>query len=218
MSFPKRSLGVLVYDGFETLDVFGPLQMFGTLADHFAICMVSERSGQVTSRHGQVLGIDHSFEDDQSYDLLLVPGGPGTWDEIDNTRLLNWLKHVSPKAECVMSVCTGAAFLAKTGLLDGRRATTNKMNFDWVAQFGPKVSWQGRARWVADGAYFTSSGVTAGMDMSLAVIEHLLGATLAEHSATHSEYVRQTDPDNDPFAVHFGVAHDEEGSRSLSVS
>ncbi|MGC1494507.1 MAG: DJ-1/PfpI family protein [Sulfitobacter sp.] len=202
---PVRSLGAVVFNGFETLDLFGPLQMFGTLADHFSISIVAENAGQVTSRHGQKIAVDHAFSDHHAYDLLLVPGGPGTWDQIDNPGFLKWLQRAAPKSELVMSVCTGAAFLAKAGLLDGRQATTNKLNFDWVAQFGPKVDWQGRARWVADGCYFTSSGVTAGMDMSLAVIEHLVGAERADHAATHSEYERQRDPGNDPFAIHFGI-------------
>ncbi|MDO6590608.1 DJ-1/PfpI family protein [Loktanella sp. D2R18] len=201
-----RSIGAVVFDGFETLDLFGPLQMFGTLADHFGISIVAEQHGLVTSRHGQKLSVEHAFDDCQSYDLILVPGGPGTWDQIDNNRLLNWLQDMAPKSEHVLSVCTGAAFLAKAGLLDGRAATTNKLNFDWVTQFGPNVDWQGRARWVEDGAYFTSSGVSAGMDMSLAVIEHLLGAEQADFSATHSEYERQRDPKNDPFALQFGIA------------
>jgi transcriptional regulator GlxA family with amidase domain len=200
-----RTLGAVVFNGFETLDLFGSIQMFGTLADKFRISIVAEQRGTVVSRHGQKIAVDHGFADDRPYDLLLVPGGPGTWDQIGNETLLRWLQRAAPKSEVVMSVCTGAAFLAKAGLLDGRKATTNKMNFEWVARFGPDVDWQGRARWVEDGGFFTSSGVSAGMDMSLAVIEHLLGAERADHSAVHSEYQRQRDPGNDPFAVHFGV-------------
>lgn len=202
---PIRTLGAVVFNGFETLDLFGPLQMFGTLADRFNISIIAEQAGQVTSRHGQKIEVDHTFDENRLYDLLLVPGGPGTWDQINNTHFLNWLQRTAPKSELVMSVCTGAAFLAKAGLLDGRCATTNKLNFEWVAQFGPKVDWQGHARWVEDERYFTSSGVTAGMDMSLAAIEYLIGVEQADHSATHSEYERQRDPGNDPFAIHFGI-------------
>lgn len=200
-----RSLGAFVFDGFETLDLFGPLQMFGTLANRFAISIVADQAGQVTSRHGQKIAVDHTFDDDVAYDLVLLPGGPGTWDQINNERLLAWLRAATSRAEIVMSVCTGAAFLAKAGLLDGKAATTNKLNFDWVTQFGPGVDWKGRARWVHDGNVFTSSGVSAGMDMSLAVIEYLLGAEAADGSAVHSEYERQRDASNDPFALHFGV-------------
>ncbi|MGB0506391.1 MAG: DJ-1/PfpI family protein [Pikeienuella sp.] len=202
----KRSLAAVVYPEFETLDLFGPLQMFGTIKDAFNISIVAENSAPVSSRHGQKISVDHRFADNHHYDLMLIPGGPGTVAELNNPLFLNWLRRAADRAEVVMSVCTGSALLAKAGLLDGKSATTNKMNFDWVAQFGPAVNWQGKARWVEDGKFVTSSGVSAGMDMSLAVIEHLLGAKATNRSATISEYERETDPSNDPFAVHFGVA------------
>lgn len=200
-----RTIGVLIYEKFETLDVFGPIQMFGSALEKFQITTVAETCRQVTSRHGQSVKVDHTFADNLDYDLILVPGGPGTWNEIDNAKVLDWIRLASTKAEVVMSVCTGAALLAKAGVLENRAATTNKMEFDWVTQFGNNVDWQGRARWVGDGKLFTSSGVSAGMDMSLAVIEHLWDAQTAEESATHAEYVRQRDPDDDPFALHFDV-------------
>jgi putative intracellular protease/amidase len=196
-----KTIGALVFPGFETLDLFGPIQMFGSVKNAFQTVIVSEHSGDVTSRHGQSIAVDHTFDENPEYDLLLIPGGPGTWDQIANPRLLDWLKHSAETAQTVMSVCTGAAFLANAGLLTGKSATTNKLNFDWVAQFGDGVAWQRRARWVHDGKFVTSSGVTAGMDMSLAVIEQLVDGDAAEASSTHSEYVRQRDPDNDPFAL-----------------
>jgi len=200
-----KTIGALLFPGFETLDLFGPVQMFGSVKNAFRFSMVAEHSKNVLSRHGQSIVVDYTFDDDQSFDLLLVPGGPGTWNQIDNPRLLKWITKASQKAEIVMSVCTGAAFLANAGLLNGKSATTNKMNFDWVTKFGEDVAWQGRARWVGDGKFFTSSGVTAGMDMSLAVIEQLMDADAADGAAIHSEYVRQRDPENDPFAVHFNI-------------
>ena len=201
-----RTIGFLLYPEFETLDLFGPVQMFGAVKDAFQFHMVAETSAPVRSRHGQVVQVDHTFEDGHVYDLILVPGGPGTWAEIDNPAVLDWISSVSSTAQIVMSVCTGAALLAKAGVLDGRAATTNKMNFDWVAQHGTDVAWQGRARWVVDGKFHTSSGVTAGMDMSLAVVDHLLGTQAGEASANHSEYLRNRDPKDDPFAIHFDVS------------
>lgn len=200
-----RSIGALIFPGFETLDLFGSIQMFGSVKNAFHISTVAEHAEPVVSRHGQSIAVDHTFDDAQHHDLILIPGGPGTWDQIDNRHLLEWIKRASERAEIVMSVCTGAAFLANAGLLGGRSATTNKLNFDWVTNFGENVAWQGRARWVEDGKFFTSSGVTAGMDMSLAVIEHVLGADAADGAAIHSEHVRQRDPDDDPFALHFNV-------------
>lgn len=200
-----RSLAAVVYPEFETLDLFGPVEMFGAVGDPFDISVVAEHSAPVRSRHGQQIVVDDTFANDRSYDLLLIPGGPGTVAELNNPAFLDWISRAAGRAEIVMSVCTGSALLARAGLLDGRAATTNKMNFEWVAQFGPAVNWKGKARWVEDGKFVTSSGVSAGMDMSLAVIERLLGAATADRAANIAEYERQTDPANDPFAVHFGV-------------
>jgi transcriptional regulator GlxA family with amidase domain len=100
-----------------------------------------------------------------------------------------------------MSVCSGSAILAKAGLLDGRRATSNKRYFSLAEGAGPKVQWVRRARWVDDGNRVTSSGVSAGIDMSLAVIERLYGAKTAESLADGTEYQWHRDADNDPFAL-----------------
>jgi transcriptional regulator GlxA family with amidase domain len=102
-------------------------------------------------------------------------------------------------------VCTGTALLARPGLLDGRRATTNKAVFQWVADQGPKVEWIRAARWVEDGHFFTSSGVSAGMDMSLAVIAKLVGQDMADALATGAEYDWHRDASWDPFAKVHGL-------------
>ena len=107
------------------------------------------------------------------FDLILVPGGIGTRREVDNPRLLEWLNQRAAAAILVTSVCTGAALLARAGLLDGKRATTNKRAFAWVASQGPEVNWIKQARWVEDGKFATSSGVSAGIDMALALIARL---------------------------------------------
>jgi transcriptional regulator GlxA family with amidase domain len=98
------------------------------------------------------------------------------------------------------TVCTGSALLARTGLLDGRPATSNKLAWDWVVQQGPRVRWQRRARWVDDGNVLTSSGVSAGIDMALSLVERLNGREMAITSARNMEYVWNLDPANDPFA------------------
>ncbi|MEM9061825.1 MAG: DJ-1/PfpI family protein [Pseudomonadota bacterium] len=197
---PQRSLAALIFNGFETLDLFGPLEMFGTLEDRFAITLVAETAGSVVSRHGQSVVPDATFSDDERYDMLLIPGGRGT--PIENARPLvdGWLAEQSATAELVLSVCTGSGLLARNGLLDGHRATTNKMAFDWVAGFGPNVEWVPKARWVEDGKFFTSSGVSAGMDMALAVIERTVDRTAAERVAKITEYDWHDDADWDPFS------------------
>ena len=85
--------------------------------------------------------------------------------------------------------------------LDGRRATTNKRAFDWVATMGPATDWQASARWVEDGKFFTSSGISAGIDMALGIISQLHGAEAATEAANRAEYIANSDPDNDPFGI-----------------
>ena len=200
-----RTLAAVVFDGFETLDMFGPLEFFGMLDEEFEITMVGEKSGLVTCSSGQKISVDQTFSESSSYDLVLVPGGGGTRVQVENEALLTWLRDASESAELVMSVCTGSGLLAKSGVLDGRRATTNKRAFEWTAQFGPNVDWVGKARWVEDGKFFTSSGVSAGMDMTLAAIAHLIDEKAALNVEMWAEYTWHKDSTVDPFAVEHGV-------------
>jgi transcriptional regulator GlxA family with amidase domain len=200
----RLSIGVVLFPDFELLDVFGPLQMLGLLPEHFEICMTAQNGGIVTSRQGPKSVADYDFNGGQ-FDVLLVPGGMGTRQQVDNPVLLDWLNNQSAGAQYVTSVCTGSAVLARAGLLDGLRATTNKKAFDWVVTQGDKVNWQKQARWVEDGKFFTASGVSAGIDMSLALIARLLGQETAEQTAGWAEYEWHQDPDRDPFAKLHGL-------------
>ena len=204
----KRTLGVVLFEGFELLDVFGPLEMFGLAADHFEIRLIGERGGVVASRQGPKSVCDDSFQSAPAIDVLLVPGGIGTRREVNNPFLLDWLKKRSQQAELVASVCTGSALLAKAGVLNGLRATTNKLAFGWATSQSEKVQWQKQARWVEDGKFFTSSGVSAGIDMSLAVIAKLISQQAAEQAANFAEYDWHRDADWDPFAALHGLVGD----------
>ena len=202
----KRTLGVVLFEGFELLDVFGPLEMFGLAADHFEIRLISQTGGVVASRQGPKSVSDDSFNTAPAIDVLLVPGGIGTRREVNNPVLLDWLNERSQQAELVASVCTGSALLAKAGVLDGLRATSNKLAFAWAASQSEKVQWQQQARWVEDGKVFSSSGVSAGIDMALAVIAKLVSQQAAEDTATFAEYSWQRDANCDPFASVVGVS------------
>jgi transcriptional regulator GlxA family with amidase domain len=201
---PKR-LGGLLFPGFELLDFFGPLEMFGNLADLVEVVTVAEKAGPVRSWQGPSAVAEHSMVDCPPLDLLLIPGGFGTRTEVENAAVLDWLKQRASQAEAVMSVCTGSALLARSGLLDGRRATTNKMFFHEVAAVGPKVDWVREARWVEDGKFVTSSGVSAGIDMALAVIAKVIGPEASEQLAIGTEYDWHRDSSWDPFAKVHGL-------------
>ncbi len=195
-----RTLGILLYPRFELLDVFGPAEMFGNLGERIKIVMVAAKAGPVKSAQGPTVVADYGFDDCPALDLLMVPGGFGTLAELKNDALLDWLRARAEKAEIVMSVCSGSALLAKAGLLDGRRATSNKQYFGMAVAQGPQVEWVKQARWVDDGNRVTSSGVSAGIDMAVHVIERLYGASIAERVCDGTEYQWHRDADSDPFA------------------
>ena len=194
----RRSVGIVLFEGFELLDVFGPAEMFGVLPEQFSVQMLAADDGLVASHPGPRVAVDARLAD-ASPEILLVPGGIGTRREAVEPALLDHLRRLAGSAEWVLSVCTGAGLLAAAGLLDGRRATSNKRAFEWVRSVGPRVDWQPKARWVEDGKFVTSGGVAAGIDMSLAVIARLTSPETAEQVAFGTEYDWHRQADWDPF-------------------
>jgi transcriptional regulator GlxA family with amidase domain len=164
------------------------------------VTTVALEAGPVPSAQGPRGVAEHDVGNCPRLDVLLVPGGMGTRREVDNARLVRWIGAAADVAEVVASVCTGAALLARAGVLDDRRATTNKRAFDWVVTQGPRVEWVRKARWVVDGKFVTSSGVSAGIDMALALVGSMVDPETADTLAHMIEYTRHTDPDDDPFA------------------
>jgi transcriptional regulator GlxA family with amidase domain len=185
------------------LDLFGPLEAFGhlTRSGKCGIITVAQRAGAVASAQGPKGVADYDFANCPDVQMVLVPGGIGTRREVENGTLIDFLRTCSTQAELLMSVCTGAGLLARAGLLDGRRATTNKQAFDWPVSQGPRVNWIRQARWVKDGKFVTSSGISAGIDMALAVIGERYGQGTAEAIAVAMEYEWHRDADWDPFAT-----------------
>ncbi|MDR2175399.1 MAG: DJ-1/PfpI family protein [Synergistaceae bacterium] len=191
---------VLLFDGFETLDAMGPVEVFGRLPEHYRIVCRSIAGGTVTSSQG-VAFVTAPFPAGAPGRVLLIPGGMGTRSLVRDAEFLAALKRLCESAEYVLTVCTGSALLAKTGMLDGRRATTNKAAFGWASSQGEQVRWEKRARWVADGKYRTSSGVAAGIDMTLGFLEERHGRNTALEAAKQIEYLWNGDRENDPFAA-----------------
>ncbi len=205
----KLRLGAVLYPGFEMLDMFGPLEMFSLLGpDVVEICMLAESREPVPSAMGMDLTsgpkvtVDVTFSEISHLDILLVPGGFGTFPQLENDALKTFLREHGAATSYVCSVCTGSLLLARAGLLDGLKATTNKQFFGLSELESADVDWQPEARWVEDGKYFTSSGVSAGMDMALALIAKLLGDEAAEAAANSAEYSWHRDANTDPFSKH----------------
>src|SRR5580698_10885243 len=119
MASSPRTLGVLLFEGFELLDVFGPCEAYGIrdLDGAFRIAMVAEKAGPIASAQGPRAVAEFGFDDCPRLDLMLVPGGIGTRREVYRTSTVLWLRDRAAQAELVTSVCTGAALLASAGLL-----------------------------------------------------------------------------------------------------
>ena len=139
-------------------------------------------------------------EDINSQGVLLIPGGSGTRTLVGDDQWTGQLASLAARSPQVMTVCTGSALLAAAGVLDGRRATSNDLAFDWVVSTGERVDWIKDARWVVDGKFRTSSGISAGIDMALAFVEEACGSEAADKASMQMEYIRNRDSGYDPFA------------------
>lgn len=188
---------IILFPDFETLDVFGPVEVFGKV-ENYAIGYYSQQGGIITNKDG-IRVETQKIDNIKTNDVLFIPGGGGTRKEVDNIEFLNQIKSLAEKSRYILTVCTGSALLARTGLLDGKNATSNKRAFDWVKSNSDKVNWIQQARWVVDGKYYTSSGVSAGIDMALGFVSDLKGKEIGEEIAFRIEYNWQRDKDHDDF-------------------
>jgi transcriptional regulator GlxA family with amidase domain len=150
------------------------------------------------SKFGQSIVPTHTFENAPDLDVLIIPGGHGTREELG--PLLDWLRKVYPSLKYIFTICTGSWLTARAGILDGKRATSNKAAFAEAAKTWTNVKWVKQARWVVDGNIWTTSGVSAGIDGMLALIGETYGEETAEKITNVMEYERHRDPSWDPFA------------------
>ncbi len=201
----QRRVSVVLFEGFELLDVFGPVELLSGAPGLFAIEYLAPQAGPVRSSQGIEVLAPTGYDDAAQADIILVPGGPGTRVLVGQGRFLRWLAGFGGSAQIVTSVCTGSAVLAAAGLLDGYRATSNKRAFRWVVTQGAEVEWVPEARWVEDRNRWTSSGVAAGMDMTAALIRRLCGSEVATALAAAAELEIHDDPAWDPFARLHGL-------------
>ena len=211
---PPRRYAVLLFDGFQALDAFGPLDVLNLLsrdadlqlslavvaAEHRPIPTRAPGSGLTTE---QRVMPTHSFSDAPGdIEVLLVPGGQGTRNTEATKREVDFIRTRFPSLRALLTVCTGAALAARAGVLKDVKATTNKLAFNWVTkQSGAEdVQWVRNARWVHDGKVWSSSGISAGMDMFYAFVATTYGENVAANLARTAEYTRNTDSTNDPFS------------------
>lgn len=178
---------ILLFDKLAAQDAVGPYEVFRCVPGwdvHFA----GLRTGEVRSEGGLGLVVDQTLDQATEADLVLVPGGIGSDDLLENETVLSWLREIDAVTKWTTSVCTGALLLGAAGLLEGKRATTNWLALEDLRKYGADPI---GGRWVEDGKTITAAGVTAGIDMALHLVGREAGPQVAEAVQLGIEY----DPD-----------------------
>lgn len=192
------NVAILLFDGVEELDFCGPYEVFQAASSQaadvhenghhpFTVFTVAEKDQLIRASFGIRVQPDYTFDTAPRIDLLIVPGG-NTAPQLENQPLLDWLARATSQARINSSVCTGAFLLGKLGLLDGHAATTHWSTVERLAARHPNVNVKADVRWVDEGTIITSAGISAGIDMSLHLVERLLGRAIAEAAARYMEY------------------------------
>ncbi|CAG7556675.1 unnamed protein product [Fusarium equiseti] len=212
-----RNVGVVLFQAFDMIDVFGPLdplQLLSLGAQQLNLHLIAETLDPVTtapvamnkfnSSFFPAIPPTNTFDDDLDLDLLIVPGGPGARNP-NLQAVTGYIAKMYPKVKVLMTICTGAGVAARAGVLDGHMATTNKNAWAIMKEMGPKVNWVSPARYVIDGKVWSSSGVTSGLDLIFAFISTFWGNERSELIASIVEHVPRNATD-DPFSKHFDIA------------
>jgi putative intracellular protease/amidase/YHS domain-containing protein len=189
--FPKpkvdiKTAGILLYDGYTTMDAMGPYQVLSEMMG-VKVFFVGRKKGLIANMNGMKVQCDTSIAEVRQLDILVIPGGfKETYNATKDMELLGWIKSIDSTTKYTASVCTGAWILAATGLLKDKEATTHWYGKKILAdEFGAKVQ---DKRFVQSGKYWTSAGVTAGMDMSLALVNEITGEKYTKAVMLDLEY------------------------------
>lgn len=181
------NVGILIFNQVEVLDFAGPFEVFS-----YASCIVktiAETKDLITAINGLKVQPDYDFNDAPHFDIIVVPGGYGAEKiEIYNAAVINWIKDRANNVEIMSSVCTGALLLAESGMLNGKQATTHWMDIDRLEKEYPEVIVVRNAKFVDEGSIITSGGISAGINMSIYLVEKLMGKETAKSVARGMEY------------------------------
>ncbi|MCU0703467.1 MAG: DJ-1/PfpI family protein [Fimbriiglobus sp.] len=191
-------VGILIFMDVEVLDFCGPFEVFSvtrlteprnrTDAGPFEVNLVAETLAAVTTTGGMRVLPDHDFATCPPLDVLVVPGGWGTREQVGNPAVVEWVKRQAAGARWVTSVCTGSFVLAQAGVLTGKPATTHWQSLDRMASAFPDVSVDRERQVVEAGNVLTSAGISAGIDLALMLVAKLHGETVARATAKYMEY------------------------------
>ncbi|MGW8886534.1 DJ-1/PfpI family protein [Streptomyces sp. NPDC055749] len=178
-------IAIVLFDRFTALDAVGPYEVLSRTPGAETV-FVAERTGPVRNDSGSLsLVADRTLADVPSPDVVIVPGGPGQSEQMENEALLGWLRSADATSTWTTSVCTGSLLLAAAGLLTGRRATSHWLALDFLKGYGVEPTGE---RVVTDGKYVTAAGVSSGIDMGLTLVGRIAGDEHAQAVQLLTEY------------------------------
>lgn len=178
-------IAILLFDRMTALDAIGPYEVL-RFAKDAEVVFTGKKAGEIRAGGGTLgLVVDRPLADVPSADIVLVPGGPGQVDLMSDEEVHEWLRQVDATSSWTASVCTGSLVLAAAGLLNGRQATSHWLALDQLPSFGVVPT---ERRVVFDGKYVTAAGVSAGIDMALALANRIAGDTAAQAIQLGLEY------------------------------
>ena len=188
-----KHIGILVFSEVEELDAIGPWEVLSYWTqthpeDGYVVSLLSRAGGLVQCAKGLTVQAHHSYADVPALDVLVYPGGRGTRAHLTDVAQLDWVRRQYENVPLLTSVCTGSLVYAAAGLLSNRPATTHWGALDELAQLDPTIDVQPSARFVDDGDIVTSSGVSAGIDMALHLVDRLAGTERAREVRRGIQY------------------------------
>ncbi len=189
------NVGIYIYPEAEVLDFSGPFEVFSTasrLSDPrnlFSVCLIAEKEEPVPARGGFCVHPHYTINNHPSLDLLITAGGIHT-GELEKPHVIRWIKETAASTTITASVCTGAFLLAEAGLLEGLDVTTHWEDIPDLRAGYPALNVLESKRWIDNGGIVTSAGISAGIDMSLHLVERLQSPELARKTARQMEYDR----------------------------
>ena len=174
-----------IYDRFTALDAIGPYEVLSRIPGAKVVFVAKERGPVRTDTTFLAVTADASFDEVDSADVLVVPGGPGQSDQMDEAQLVDWIRRIDATTTWTTSVCTGSLLLGAAGLLTGKRATTHWLAHEELRSHGAEPTLE---RVVIEGKVVTAAGVSAGIDMALTLVAKMLGDEVAQAIQLGIEY------------------------------
>lgn len=194
----QKTVGILLFPEVEVLDFSGPYEVFSVVRlnesrrreepSPFRVLLVADTAEPVIAAGGMRVLPDCTMTACPPLDILVVPGGWGTRDQMQNSRLIDWIRQRAPKVKTLASVCTGSLLLGQAGLLDGKRATTHWAALGLLRERFPKITVEDSLHVVEEGNILTSAGISAGIDLALRLVARYCGEEVARNAARQMEY------------------------------